>query len=256
MVIGARHMRTEGTAMSFLDQLDEEPKVHTEPAQPAVPTGVLNPRQSPVLAELDAIIQLQLTWPFESPRELGLRCRPPKTARYIAAITGSAAYRLLYEQRRKEMGIALGLPNLLEEIDGATRVVLHKVVDRVENSDDGYLAVAAFNALAKARGTGGHAPAKPTQIFVDARQAAIMEVRDRAMDSAREQGPYPPEASLGQSPHQPMPVLLGPAGQGPVPEFVPDPPPASEDPTLAELEAELDALPGAEDVAEVGGPSL
>lgn len=225
---------------------------------PPVPSTVLDPRYCPVMADLDAIVVLHLTNPFASAGELGRLCKPPKTARFIAALTGSAAYRALYERRRQDMNIAIGLPSMAEAIDSAARVVLEKVVERVEASDDGYLAVAAFGQLAKARGTGGHAPPPPpTVINIDARQAAILGVREQAMAFARERGPYPPEAMLGRTVHEALPVLdpaggtpaglihaNSPAGGTPgLPEAAAEPL-STYDP-IAYLEDELKALPGA-----------
>lgn len=254
----------ERAILAELDRVQPAPAAKDGPPPP-LPSTVLDPRYCPVMADLDAIVVLHLTHPFASTKELGQLCKPPKSARFIASLTGSAAYRALYERRRQDMNSAVGLPSLVEAIDAAARAVLDKVVERVEASDDGYLAVAAFNGLSKARGIGGHAPPPPpTVINIDARQAAILGIREQAMAFARERGPYPPEAMLGRTVHEALPVIeqapaagtaagqaLDPYPAGGTPAGQIHAPAEAEEPLsaydpIAYLEDELRALPGAE----------
>lgn len=249
-------------AASLLDQLDDRPATLQEAAMalpgykpvPPVPRGALDPKTSPVLAELDAIVVMQLLYPFDGPKDLGARCK--RSAKYIAQVIGTAAYQTLYEKRRKEFNLAVGLPSLAEKIDGAARLALERLMERIESSDDGNFLRLAFDSLMKAKGEGGHAPQAATNVFIDARQAEIMGVRSEAMQRAKDAGPYPPTARQGDSPYEPMPVLepagllAGVQATPPITDVVESPviesSPVVEGDPLASLEAELQALPGAQ----------
>ena len=155
------------------------------------PANVLSTVHSPVMAELDKIVQLQLLYPFATLGELAGKCGRPRG--YISQITSSAAYKVLYDKRRREIADALGIPSTVEKLESAIQLTLEKLMDKVEETTDGNFLVKALEVLLKAGGQGGYAPAAAVNntILVDARQAAIIGIRDKAMESARIAGPYP-----------------------------------------------------------------
>lgn len=226
--------------MSVLDRLDEIPP----------PRNVLSTVHSPVMAELDKIVQIQLLYPFDTLQQIAVRCQRPRG--YISQITSSAAYKVLYDKRRREIADALGIPSTVEKIESAIQLTLEKLMDRVEETTDGNFLVKALDVLLKASGQGGYAPQAPinNNILVDARQAAILDIRDRSMALAKEAGPYPSTLRAGQTVIESLPTIEGdelPAGPlGPET----DSPPHDE---MAALEAELLDLPD-DPLASIQGP--
>lgn len=186
---------------SLLQQLDSGDK------QSPLPTNVLSTTRSPVMAELDRIVQWQLLHPFESVRELAVRCQRPQG--YIAQILATAAYKTMYEKRRKEIVEALGIPSTVEKIEATTALVLERLMEKIASTDDGYLLEKVLGTLLKATGQGGYAPAPQvnTNILVDARQAAILGIREQAMNLAREAGPYPQELTAGREVIESLPTV-------------------------------------------------
>lgn len=185
----------------LLQQLD------TSNEQPPLPANVLSTTRSPVMAELDRIVQWQLLHPFESVRELAVRCQRPQG--YIAQILATAAYKTMYEKRRKEVVEALGIPSTVEKIEATTALVLERLMEKIASTDDGYLLEKVLGTLLKATGQGGYAPAPQvnTNILVDARQAAILGIREQAMNLAREAGPYPQELTAGREVIESLPTV-------------------------------------------------